>query len=573
MQMNRLRRFLAVFVFFVLVAGSWLWWNRPQKSDMAAYAPGDCLLYLESNSLTDVAEAIINTDAWRSLNSLGLFSTAAKLTRLQKVLAWTGLGPTQQVVLARAQVAFVILELGTVDEGTTLKIKPDAAILVETHTSNWRIKPLVEKTLSDFAVSAYQQPTFSRSTDGPTEFMQWTAPDSTRQIVCALNGTLVVIGNNERAVRNCLATRLGQYPSLRDSGELQQMREMLSSNEGLAFGFISSKNAARLVSLGIPLLFGRAPGDLRLERLIVTSATKILGSIGWVATSATGGIEDHYLFLLQPAVVSRLVPLRKPGVADRHVLETLPTDVRSLTIYNYEDSLAAWQSLESAIGPQLDTLSAVVFDSLLESALLSYGIQKPKRFLEAVDSNIISIRRAQDPEHSLLIARLRDERSFRESIERPTANTFKEQSGNSKIFDQLENGAAAALTGQYVVLGPSAEVRDFVRATGSGMSMYPGLSERVTLFARSTTQAGMMTYSDDSERASRFLASILQLGQRLPAVEDRARINQLLAQLPFSATETTLTDHGFERQTRSSFGLFGVLVPLLRPESGEARQD
>jgi hypothetical protein len=35
---------------------------------------------------------------------------------------------------------------------------------------------------------------------------------------------------------------------------------------------------------------------------------------------------------------------------------------------------------------------------------------------------------------------------------------------------------------------------------------------------------------------------------------------------PYAATETNLTPEGFERITRSSFGQFATLVPLLFPE-------
>jgi hypothetical protein len=40
----------------------------------------------------------------------------------------------------------------------------------------------------------------------------------------------------------------------------------------------------------------------------------------------------------------------------------------------------------------------------------------------------------------------------------------------------------------------------------------------------------------------------------------------MVAKLPYSATETTLGELGFERVTKSPLGQFSTLLPLLIPE-------
>ena len=49
----------------VLILAAWLWWVRPEKVDMATYAPASSLLYLESNRPLAVFETIVGTDAWK----------------------------------------------------------------------------------------------------------------------------------------------------------------------------------------------------------------------------------------------------------------------------------------------------------------------------------------------------------------------------------------------------------------------------------------------------------------------------------------------------------------------------
>jgi hypothetical protein len=374
--MKLFRRLLTLALVFLVIAASWLWWNRPKKTDMAAYAPAGSLVYVESNSLIDVAASIANTDAWKTLGPhLGADLNRWPVRWLENFSAWTGIGSAQTVVITRAQVAIVMVDLGTAEEGATLKVKPEAALLIETHTAERRIRPMVEQVLTQFAEHAYGRATFARSNIDGAEFIKWTAAATNRQIIATINGSLVIIGNSERAVKACLAVRLGHQPSLRDDAEMREMRRNLAADGALAFGYVSSENTARLFSFAAPLLFGKAPGDLQLEHLIAGGAAKVLGSVGWSSHPFMGGIEDRYLFSLQPAVVSRLRPFFRTARTNHESLALLPADFYSLTIYKYESPADAWQAVESAVSSHLDTLSAVLFTSLARSALLPYGIE------------------------------------------------------------------------------------------------------------------------------------------------------------------------------------------------------
>ena len=52
---------LAAFVF------AWLWWTRPVRVDMAAYAPADSIVYVEADSLQNIFDAVTSTDDWKEL--------------------------------------------------------------------------------------------------------------------------------------------------------------------------------------------------------------------------------------------------------------------------------------------------------------------------------------------------------------------------------------------------------------------------------------------------------------------------------------------------------------------------
>jgi hypothetical protein len=158
--MKIFRRVLLAAVLLLLIALVWIWLSRPQQIDMSAYAPASALVYLESNSLMDVADGVASTDTWKSVRPLlGNIKNTWPGARTRRLIALTGLGPTSSVILTRAQVAMVMLDLGAREEGDTMTLKPEAAMLIETHTSKRRIAGTVEEALQSFAEKFYTQPT------------------------------------------------------------------------------------------------------------------------------------------------------------------------------------------------------------------------------------------------------------------------------------------------------------------------------------------------------------------------------------------------------------------------------
>ena len=70
---------LGILIGLVLIAGAaTVWWNQPNKADMADYVPADALVYVEINSIWDIANAIQNSDAWKAASpAIGLAKHSA----------------------------------------------------------------------------------------------------------------------------------------------------------------------------------------------------------------------------------------------------------------------------------------------------------------------------------------------------------------------------------------------------------------------------------------------------------------------------------------------------------------
>src|SRR5215217_1954160 len=304
--MKFLRPLLALILLAIVLFAVWVWWNLPARVDMADYAPANSIVYVEVNNLAAVAQAIQNSEVWRAAAPITQ-SKPATQNRFMNTSARAGIGPLPAVLFARAQIALVVVDLSTSEENETLKVRPEVAIIAETHTSRWRTKPAAVEAVKHLANLVYGASMCGeRSADA--EYIECSIAGGERKIVGAVDATVVVIGNSDNAVRSCLEVRRGVRPSIHTDAELVKVRSNVASNNTLGFGYISPANSAKLFSWAAPLLLRQAPGNLQLEQLLAVSAGKVLRGVSWTANPAPHGIEDRFLFSLEPGVVSRFNP-------------------------------------------------------------------------------------------------------------------------------------------------------------------------------------------------------------------------------------------------------------------------
>ena len=549
-------------VTLVFLTTVWLWWMKPTKVDMAGYVPANSLLYIETDRPLAVAETITKTDAWKAFERATGASHSLGNNRLQQLIAWTGVGPIQSVVLARAQIALVVTDLGTIETGDTLTVKSEAALLIETHTSERRIRSTFEELLKSFAEKLYRQPSLQKITTDGLEFIEWSSPDRSRRIVGTVAGSLLIIGTSEAVVKNCVAVSQGRQPALKDDVELSRMRKELAKDSALTFGYVPAGNSSKLLAFGIPLLLGRAPGDSDFQRLITQGASKVFGSLGWSSRAHSTGIEDRYMISLQPAVVDRLKSdFNSPGIESK-LQSVVPASVYSVTAYRFKDPVGAWQSLKTAVSSQVDTLSAVVFSTLLKSSLLSYGIDEPEGFLAAARGEMLTLRLEEDSERSILVAGVGNREGLRELLKRNQAVHRSE--GQLETLEDSAGEHGAALTDEFVVMGAPADVRRYVEFRKAIAAQSDEEFKRLTFFQSRSSAATVVTFTNDERRVRNFFSAI-QAARGITAPSP-ADFEKNISALPYSVTESVLAGSGVERTTRSPLGQFSTLLPLLLPE-------
>jgi hypothetical protein len=321
-----------------------------------------------------------------------------------------------------------------------------------------------------------------------------------------------------------------------------------------------------LLSVGVPLLLGRAPADPDFQRLITNGAVKIFGSLGWTSKAYSTGIEDRYLITLQPSIVARLKPNFRRTDQPSRLDQVLPDDFYSVTSYNFASPAETLQSLRSSISAQVDALSAIVFSSLLKSALLSYGIDDPEKFLGAVSGELLTLRLDENSERALLIATVQDRAALRDLVaKKMSAKPGSDNAKQPETFEDSEGDFAASFIGDYIVIGAPSDVGRFSenwKTDAQGLSA--DRLRTVTSFASKSSSANVVTYTNDRRRVQSFLSAVLQ-ARAMPPVAP-GRLEAVAADLPYSVTETSLDERGFERVTRSPLGQFSTIFPLLFPE-------
>ncbi|MBD0372451.1 MAG: hypothetical protein ICV60_16525 [Pyrinomonadaceae bacterium] len=572
--MISLRKLLALAIVLVAVAAGLLWWNRPQKVDMAGYVPADTLVYMEANSLPEIVRGMSQTDAWKALAPpAGISSYIGEIAWLSWVPAWTGFGSAETVALARAQIAIAVLSLEAADAGDTLKIKPRYSVVAETHMSEWRTRAAVEKRIGDFARRAYKSPSVERKKIDDVEFITWKAPAGERQIVAAVTGSVAVIGTDENSVRTILAVRRGERPSLLGNPALEEMRRRVDARSAMAFGYVSPQGAAQLLELGIAAYAGQISNNPQIQGAIASRlpqlANKLMGGAGWSARFVSGAVEDRYFLALQNGVPERLKgPLAPASASEIKASKLLPQETYRVTRYNYRDTAEAWRGFNAAISSQLDALGAISVSVLLKAALEPYGIEDPDAFLTAIGSEILTASLDSAGSGTITIVEVKDEKALRDFVSKrlgPKPRVERIGDADLLVSRDEERGAASFVAGN-LIMGSEANVRRCLEARAGGQTLDASAPFQESL-RRASNNAGVLTLTYDELSARNVITAIASEPAARSRPFNQEEVERALKQLPYTASETNLVEGGFEKRTRSAFGQFGTLVSQFSPSS------
>ena len=568
-HMINVRGALIAVLLLAVLAFAWLWLTRPQRVDMTAYAPADSIVYAEADSLPAIIDAFTSTDAWRELApAAGAEARPGWTGWLPSFLSFTGIGPSDAVVLSRAQVAVTVLGFQAAEESdTTLKFTPRAALVAETHSSGWRVRAAVEKLVGDFARRTFERLSFERKEVDGVPFYLWVEQTGARRtIVAAVEGSVAVVGNDEASVRACLDVRRGARPSLAGDEQLREMRARLGGGDALAFGYAPRGSAAKAVEVFAPAFVGGMSQEPHVQSVLATFLPQFinqtLGAAGWSARVNEGVLEDRY-FLTLPADVARrlegpFAPAEHPAGDD--ATRVLPGDTYQVTFYDLRNPEEAWRGLSAALSSQTDISRATIITLALEALVKPYGVENPREFLRACGGEVATARLEAASEGKVLVASVRDAAALRaQALAHLGRGARVERAGSAEIIISTdEERGAAAFVGEFLLMGSEEDVRRCVQSWLDASNPQTGdeLLTATQSFIGHTAFARTLT--DERESARAVLSRFARRG-------DAARLEAALARRRYAVSESLLSDGGFEKRTRSAFGLFGEIVTRTAP--------
>lgn len=567
MRMKPLRLILVLVLLAVVGGAAWVWYATPAPVDLATYAPANALVYVEFANLADVARTIQHTDIWKAAAPI-TGNNGANDNRLLVAAARAGIGPIESVLLARTQVALVVVGMNTAEEGETLKVRPEFAVIAETHTSRWRTIPVMVETVKRLANLTFGATVCSGPQHDGDRF-ECHIPGTDRTVIGAIFGTTIILANGDAALGKVLEARGGSRPSISTDPEFLRSRSAVATQQSLGFGYISSANSGKLFSWAA-LQMGVVPADPQLQRLLIMGATSILRTVAWTAIPSGGGIEDRYFFSLDPDVVARLQPAFETSQRDENIWKLVPENFESLTIYRSREPAAAWNSLDTTVSFKLDVVPAVFFGSLLSSSLVGYGIEKPKATLPALSPPLLTMKTSAGAEGSILLARVSDEALLRKTLQQQSDEGPKPQ-----LLDGLQSDPdparefAAVFADGYVLLGKTENLRACLVELRKGQAALTEDKKNVQDSARQSS-AAIVTYANDEARVTSFISTLLLVQGRNLSSEELGKLQSTFGDSSFAETETRLSATGIERKTRSAFGQFSTLIALLNPDPSKS---
>jgi hypothetical protein len=564
----KFRRIAILLLIAILLGGAgWLYWNRVLPSNLSAWAPADSLAYIEVNNLGDLVQGVQQTTAWNSLGpSLGAPEGLAPSRWILRFARWTGIGSADALLFARSQVAVVFSGAEGTQNGSTLIIKPLLTLILETHTSQRRMRSAIEDHLAKIARNDFGNSIFVRKQVGPVELEEWQTEDGARRIVVAFVNTTVIISNDEAAVLHAIEAAAGNRPSLKTQSEVDQMRRATDSANAALFGFVTQagvKSLLQAYTLKAEGGDGASSDSITKARLFADTFGGIVKQLGWSATFTDGAVVDRFSIALAEGVNERLrnsmAPDRSPDLA--RIPFTTP-DAHSVSIYSFHDTATVWNDLTAVISSHTDLVGAMATRPIMHSLLNAYGIGDAEVFTRGAGTRLQTVR-TEEGYPAVLVAEVFD----RPAIEKAIAGRFGNNSRREKFLEadllvSTDNWTAAFYQSNFLI-GPGEQVRRCLQAQANRESVSSTQSFRqAQRFVDVSLPITVLTFTNDSRNAVSFVETFSRQ-PRSAFSTNASAIAEASKTLPLAMSAVVLRQGSFEWTSRSSFGIGGAIVTEL----------
>jgi hypothetical protein len=570
----------AVLAAGLVVAGFFLL-RKPPRVAMDRYIPSDALAFAEIDSLSDLADGITGTKAWRELAPvLGLSSQLRQVGLIADLIGRSGLGPDEAVLLGRAQFAIAVTGIesksGETEDSAYIHLKPDFTLIIETHLKAEIAARIVRERGSMIAQRLYGEKFVEQGEDyRGSQLLIFQGPEAARRLVISNLGSVILIANQTASIKPCLDAISGRSPCLGDDPALKQMRPEVG-REGSVFAYVSPPGIDKVLELWPVLIAdpGAETESISLFADLIEHVAKQAGaSLFYSLEFAGDGVTEKYLTVLRPQVAEALSqPLKAASPGSFESLKSIPRTIESLTLLNVERAGELPERVFKSLSPTMDIVAGVALREFIIGLRKQYGLEPADSVGDAIGSEIALVNFG-DGQPRVMFLRVTDRSRLAPFVNRYLARkgarvTTERDNGTDVMVAANDDRRAAGFVGDFLVLGTRDQMARIIAANGGGNALEADEPLRQVLATR-PQNASIVSYRPGVENAGKLLLAISKVmrvtdGSRELLERDSAR--KALARLPPSITFTEFRSYGVYAETHSATGSLGALASLIGSE-------
>jgi hypothetical protein len=396
-------------------------------------------------------------------------------------------------------------------------------------------------------------------------------PGEGHQLVASSKGSVIVIGNQLDALKQCLDAIAGGTSTLAEDATLNQMRLEVGRNPSV-FAYVTASGIEKLVDLWPLLIAGSAAepetvgtfGDL-IEHLSKQTGAGLLYSSEFEGD----GVTEKYLTVLRPQIAEALAkPLKLAATAGTESLSLIPRDVESLTLVNVENAGELPEHVFKQLSPAVDIVAGVALREFVINLKKQYGLEPADTVGNAVGSEMALVNFGDDHPRALLI-RVNDKSRLtpmvRTYVSRKAKSLTGEQYSGTEILASSDNDRHAAFVGNFLVLGTRDQIVRVIE-TNAKRDGQDGDERLIQVLRARPANASITHYRVRVEDAGKLMLAISKLTRVTdgsPELLDRDSARKALERFPRSISFTEFRNYGVYTQTHSAVGSFSLIGALL----------
>lgn len=564
---------LALAAFFVL--------RRAPHVAMERYAPASALAFVEVDSLTDLADGLTHTKAWRELAPvLGLSSQLRQLGFVGDLIGRTGLGPDEVVVTSRAQYALAITGIESkaeeTDKGGDIHLRPLFALIIETHS-----KPETAARLISQRASTIVERVFGQSVAEDTEdyhgakVLVFRGPPSRRPLLASSLGSVIVITNDTQAMMACLDSISGRASSLAEDPILAQKRSEVGIDPSV-FAYVTAAGSQKLLELWPLVALSRAsnPETASLVAELIEHVSKeLMSGLFYSLAFDNDGVTEKYLTLLRSEMAEALIePLKPAPAASFESARLIPRSIASATFLNVDGAGQLPERILKSISPNVDIVAGVALREFVINFRKQYGLESSDSIGDAVGSEIALVNFGDDQPRAMLI-KVNDKQKLEVALgrylTRKRESLRREQIKNVEItVNANDDHRAAAYVGKFLILGTRDQIVKMIDTSENRDGLDGDVRFKQVLSSRPV--AAIVSYRsrvDDAAKLMLGISKLTKVTDGSPELLESDSAREALSRLPRSNSFTQFRSSGVYVETHSAVGSFTMFGSLIGGET------